>query len=146
MHRLPNLVANISIQLHHLVNTGLAVGSLVKWLPIKVAHTCKLDTIWDGLLLTDWKWLHPIVITFNTLHMPSGILHTMMCGTSVNSLALIHTTINLFLPCKLIFLKSYQYWLPSKLSKADISVMGNLSTTILCHIIIRPILNILLKT
>ena len=33
----PKLVANISSKFHHLVNTGLAVGSLVKWLPIKVA-------------------------------------------------------------------------------------------------------------
>ena len=36
VHRLPNLVANTSSHFHHLVNTGLAVGSLVKWLPIKV--------------------------------------------------------------------------------------------------------------
>ena len=43
MHRLPKLVANISSQFHHLVNTGLAVGSLVKWLPIKVANTSKID-------------------------------------------------------------------------------------------------------
>ena len=34
---LPKLVANISSHIDHLVNTGLAVGSLVKWLPIKVA-------------------------------------------------------------------------------------------------------------
>ena len=34
---LPKLVANISSHTDHLVNTGLAVGSLVKWLPIKVA-------------------------------------------------------------------------------------------------------------
>ena len=33
----PKLVAQISSHIHHLVNTGLAVGSLVKWLPIKVA-------------------------------------------------------------------------------------------------------------
>ena len=46
VYRLPKLVANISYQYHHLVNTVLTVGSLVKWLPIKVAHTCKLDTIW----------------------------------------------------------------------------------------------------
>ena len=42
---LPKLVANISSNFHHLVNTGLAVGSFFKWLPITVAHTCKLDTI-----------------------------------------------------------------------------------------------------
>ena len=34
---LPKLVAKISSHIHHLVNTGLDVGSLVKWLPIKVA-------------------------------------------------------------------------------------------------------------
>ena len=44
VHRLPKLVANISS--HHLVNTWLDVGSFVKWLPIKVALTSKLDTIW----------------------------------------------------------------------------------------------------
>ena len=36
-NRLPKLVANISSHIPHLVNTGLTVGSLVKWLPIKVA-------------------------------------------------------------------------------------------------------------
>ena len=43
---LPNLVDNISSSFHHLVNTGLAIGSLARWLPLMVAHTCKLDTIW----------------------------------------------------------------------------------------------------
>ena len=38
---LPKLVANVSSNFHHLVNTGLAVGSFFKWLPITVAHTCK---------------------------------------------------------------------------------------------------------
>ena len=42
-HRLPKLVANISSDFHHLVNTGLTVGSLVKWLPIKVANPSKID-------------------------------------------------------------------------------------------------------
>ena len=87
---------------------GLAVGSLVKSLPIKVAHTCKLDTIWVFVfLLTDCKCLHPIVITFNNT-VPGGILHPMVWDTSVNLLALILKTINFFLPCKLIFWKSYQ--------------------------------------
>ena len=47
-HRLTKLVANISSQFCHLVNsnTGLAVGSLVKWLPIKVANPYKLRQIW----------------------------------------------------------------------------------------------------
>ena len=43
---LPKLVANVSSNFHHLVNAGLAVGSFFKWLPITVAHTCKLDAIW----------------------------------------------------------------------------------------------------
>ena len=43
---LPKLVANVSSNFHHLVNTGLSVGSFFIWLPITVAHTCKLDTIW----------------------------------------------------------------------------------------------------
>ena len=42
-HRLPKLVANISSDFHHLVNTGLAVGSFAKWLPIKVANPSKID-------------------------------------------------------------------------------------------------------
>ena len=42
---LPKLVANVSSKFHHLVNTGLAFGSLARWLPIMVVHTCKLDTI-----------------------------------------------------------------------------------------------------
>ena len=42
-HRLPKLVANISSHFHHWVNTGLAVGSRVKWLPIKVANPSKID-------------------------------------------------------------------------------------------------------
>ena len=43
---LPKLVAKVSFQFLYLVNAGLVVGSLVKWLPVMVAHTCKLDTIW----------------------------------------------------------------------------------------------------
>ena len=37
---LPKLVANVSFKFQHLVNTGLAVGSLASWLPIMVSHTC----------------------------------------------------------------------------------------------------------
>ena len=43
---LPKLVVSVSTKLHHLVNTGLTVGSLARWLPLMVAHICKLDTIW----------------------------------------------------------------------------------------------------
>ena len=35
---LPKSVANVNSQFHHLVNTGLAVGSLVKWLPKYSPH------------------------------------------------------------------------------------------------------------
>ena len=42
-HRLPKLVANISSQFHHLVNLGLTVGCLDKWLPIKTANPSKID-------------------------------------------------------------------------------------------------------
>ena len=66
VHRLPKLVANISSQFHHLVNTGLAVGSLVKWLPIKYPYL-QISHNLSGLLLDNCKWLHSIVITFNTL-------------------------------------------------------------------------------
>ena len=44
--RLPKLVAKISSKFQHLVNTGLDVGSGIKWLPLKVVNTCKLDIIW----------------------------------------------------------------------------------------------------
>ena len=83
----------------------------------------------SGLLLAEWNWLHPIVITFNTLCLVQ--FYIQWCGgTSVNSLALILKTIHLFLPCKIIFWRSYHSWWPSKFSKAHISVVGNPSTTI----------------
>ena len=47
----PKLIANDSSQFHHLVNTGLAVLSFDKWLPIMVAPTCKLDTMWVVYIL-----------------------------------------------------------------------------------------------
>ena len=57
------LEVKVSSQFHHLMNTVLTLGSLVvKWLPITVAHTCKLDNLND-ILLTNWNWLHPIAIT-----------------------------------------------------------------------------------
>ena len=56
--------------------------------------------------------------------MPWGILHPMVWGISVNLLALILETINLFLPCKLIFWKSYQSWELSKFSEAHILSCG----------------------
>ena len=44
--KLPKVVAKINSKFQHLVNTGLDVGSLIKWLPLEVANTCKLDIIW----------------------------------------------------------------------------------------------------
>ena len=43
--RSARLAANISSQFHHLITTGLPVGSLVKWLPIKVANPYKVDKV-----------------------------------------------------------------------------------------------------
>ena len=42
---LPNLVVNISSQIHQLVNTGLAVGTC-RMATNKSSRTCKLHTIW----------------------------------------------------------------------------------------------------
>ena len=42
-HRLLKLVANISSHFNHLVKRGSAAGTLVKWLPIKVANPSKID-------------------------------------------------------------------------------------------------------
>ena len=49
--------------------------------------------------------------------MPCEILCRMVWGTSVNSLALILKTINLSLPCKLIFRKSYEVGSPPNFPK-----------------------------
>ena len=111
---------------------------------IKVANTSKIDKF-------EWFIARRLEMAPSDCNhfehtMPCEIIHQMVCGTSVNSLALILKTINLFLPCKLIFWKSYQSWYTSKFSKAHISVVGNPSTTILCKIIITPTLNIFLKT
>ena len=56
--------------------------------------------------------------------MPCEILHPVVRGTTVNSLALILITINLLVPCKLIFWKSYQSWQPSKISKVISQLWG----------------------
>ena len=64
---LPKLVDNISSKFHHLVNTGLAIGSLARWLPLNGSPHQQIRHNLSGLFLADWKWLHPIVIGFNTL-------------------------------------------------------------------------------
>ena len=45
VHGLPKLIANISSQFQHLVNTVLAVSSLLKWIPIKVTVISKIGKI-----------------------------------------------------------------------------------------------------
>ena len=100
---------NPGSNLNHLVNTGLVVGYFFKLLPITVTHTCKLDTIWV-------VYISPIgngsirLQSPLTHYMPCEILHPVVLGSSVSSLALILKTINLFVPCTLIFWKSYQSW------------------------------------
>ena len=49
--------------------------------------------------------------------MPCGIIHQIVWGPSVNSLALILKTINLFLPCKLIFWKATKVGSPPNFLK-----------------------------
>ena len=65
---LQKLVANVSSKFHHLVNTGLAVG----WFSFQMATNngsphLQIRHNLSGLYLADWKWLHLIVIAFNTL-------------------------------------------------------------------------------
>ena len=100
---LPKLVAIVHSKFHHLVNPGLAVGSLAGWLPI-IRHDL------SGLYLADWKWLHPIVIAFNTLcpvqfHIQwwCVALHQTHWGSYFEKL---------IFPClwKLVFSKSYHSW------------------------------------
>ena len=103
--------------------------------------------VWSIRLCNSLGEASPYKVTWlHRLTTPCEILHPLVWGTSVNSLALILKTINLFLPCKLIFWKSYQSWWPSKFSKVHISVVGNPSTTILCRVIIRTTLNIFFNT
>ena len=56
--------------------------------------------------------------------MPCGILHPMVWGTSGNSLALILKTINLFLPCKLIFWKATKVGSPPNFPKLMSQLWG----------------------
>ena len=56
--------------------------------------------------------------------MPCGSLHPMVWGTSVNSLAFILKTINLFLPCKLIFWKATKVGSPPNFPKLMSQLWG----------------------
>ena len=56
--------------------------------------------------------------------MPCGILHPMVWGTSVNSLAHILKTINLFLPGTLIFWKATKFGNPSNFPKVMSQLWG----------------------
>ena len=138
MHGLPKLVANISSQLHHLqlVNTSLTVGSLVKWLPIKVAHTCKLHNS-RGLLLVSWSWFQPIVIAFNTLC--PWEFYIEWCG-ALHGTHWAHTLKIWFVPAlEINFLKKLPQLAASEFFKVHISVVENYWTIIFYHIIIAHI-------
>ena len=98
----------VSSQFEHLVNTGLAVGFLVKWLPIMVAHTCKLDTIWVVYILP---------IGNGSIRLKLLLTHCAQCSFIANGvwhfielIGLILWKIDLSLPWKLIFSKSYHSW------------------------------------
>ena len=56
--------------------------------------------------------------------MPCGIIHQIVWDTSVNSLALILKTINLFLPCKLIFWKATKVGSPPDFPKLISQLRG----------------------
>ena len=56
--------------------------------------------------------------------MTRGLLHPMVWGTSVNSLALILKTIYLFLPCKLIFWKATKVGSPPNFPKLMSQLWG----------------------
>ena len=64
---LPKFVDNLSSKIHHLDNTGLAVGSFARWLPLMVAHTCKLDTIWVVYISPIWNGSIRLWLPLNTL-------------------------------------------------------------------------------
>ena len=64
---LPILVASVNSNFHHLVNTGLAVGSFFQMATNNGSPHLQIRHNLSGLYLADWKWLHPIAITFNTL-------------------------------------------------------------------------------
>ena len=100
-HKLPKLIANISSQFHHLVNTGLTVGFLLKWLPIKEANPSKRDKF-ERFIARRLK-MAPSHCNHLEHTMSCEILHPIVWGTSVNPLALILKTNDLFLHCKLIF-------------------------------------------
>ena len=66
---LPKLVANVSSNFHHLVNAGagLAVFFFFQMATNNGSPHMQFRHNLSGLYLADWKWLHPIIITFNTL-------------------------------------------------------------------------------
>ena len=64
---LPKLVANVSSNFHHSVYTGLAVDSFFQMATNNGSPHLQVRHNLSGLYLADWKWLHLIAITFNTL-------------------------------------------------------------------------------
>ena len=103
VHGLPKLVANISYQFQHLVNTVLAVVSLVKWIPLKIAHTSKIDKVWVihcspiSIGSIEFNILGPVEFYIQRC----GALQQIPWHSYLKKF-------NMSLPWKLIFLKSYQ--------------------------------------
>ena len=54
---LPKLITNISFEFHHFINTALADGSLVNWIPIKVTYTSKIWVVYCSLIGIGSNWL-----------------------------------------------------------------------------------------
>ena len=111
VYGLPKLVTNISYKFHHLVNTVLAACSLVKWIPIKVTHTPKIDEIW-------MVYCSPIGIGSIRLLSPwTQCTQWNLTSNNVGHFCKLVDAHNLeknICPClllwELIFSKSYHYW------------------------------------
>ena len=125
------------------INTGLAVGPLVKWLPIKIATPAKLDTIWVvyslfgiGSIRLELPWTHCAQWNFTS----SGVGHfTELTGA--------YNLRNKFVPAlDFNYLKKLPQLVALQIFKAHFLVMGNHWTIIFYHIIIKFIMNIFFKT
>ena len=94
----------------------------------------------SGLYLADWKWLHPILIAFNTLCPVEFYIQ--------RCVALHHTHWGLYfekLICPCLGIWFSQKATSSKFFKAHISIMRNHWAIIFYYVIIRLILNLFFK-
>ena len=98
----------------------------------------------SGLLLPNWKWLHPLLITFNKLCLVEFYIQ---CCEHFNELVGAFKTINVICFClaSWFYGKANTVGSHPNFSKGHIPVVGNPSTTILYHVVITPTLNIFLK-